>query len=173
MLVDWVRVDLNFGCFTVCPILPGLMGIWQKWLDSWARWVEHPNQSQPTQGPRALGTPCNVNLSPFPQRATTRSGTWSRAWSACRWCTSSWRAAPTAARSPSTSPGSAPPPAPTTDQSLRRTPPSGARFNTLRHHENPPSFINFYQRAEPPLINGSWSKFDGSGAVNVTCPEML
>ena len=26
-------VDLNFECSIVCPILPGLMGIWQKQLD--------------------------------------------------------------------------------------------------------------------------------------------
>ena len=47
------EVDLNFECFTVCPILPGLMGIWQKRLCSWARWMEHPNQS--TQ-PRSTST---------------------------------------------------------------------------------------------------------------------
>ena len=44
------RVDLNFECSTVCPILPGLMGIWQKRL---GKMVEHPNQSQPNPGPRA------------------------------------------------------------------------------------------------------------------------
>ena len=44
-------VDLNFECPTVCLILPGLMEIWQKWL-------EHPKQSQPNPGPRADGTPC-------------------------------------------------------------------------------------------------------------------
>ena len=31
-------VDLNFDYSTVCLILPGLMGVWQKWLGSWARW---------------------------------------------------------------------------------------------------------------------------------------
>ena len=30
-------VNLNFECSTVCPILPGLMGIWQKRLGRWAR----------------------------------------------------------------------------------------------------------------------------------------
>ena len=39
-------VDLNFTCSTVCPILPGLMGTWQKRL---GKMVELPNQSQPTQ----------------------------------------------------------------------------------------------------------------------------
>ena len=29
-------VDLNFDYSTVCLILPGLMGVWQKWLGSWA-----------------------------------------------------------------------------------------------------------------------------------------
>ena len=31
-------VDLDFECSTVLPILPGLMGIWQKWLSSRTRW---------------------------------------------------------------------------------------------------------------------------------------
>ena len=31
-------IDLDFECSTVGPILPGIMGIWQKWLGSWARW---------------------------------------------------------------------------------------------------------------------------------------
>ena len=31
-------VDLNLECSTVCPILHGLMGIWQKGLGIWARW---------------------------------------------------------------------------------------------------------------------------------------
>ena len=30
--------DFDFDCSTVCPTLLGLMGIWQKWLGSWARW---------------------------------------------------------------------------------------------------------------------------------------
>ena len=46
------RADLNFECSTVCPILPGLMGIWQKRL---GKMVEHPNQSQPNPGLRAHG----------------------------------------------------------------------------------------------------------------------
>ena len=29
--------DLDFHCSAVCPILHGLMGIWQKGLSSWAR----------------------------------------------------------------------------------------------------------------------------------------
>ena len=32
------RLDLNFDCSIVCPILPWMMGICQKWLGSWARW---------------------------------------------------------------------------------------------------------------------------------------
>ena len=31
-------VDLNFECSIFCPILPGLMGIWQKRLGRRARW---------------------------------------------------------------------------------------------------------------------------------------
>ena len=34
--LEWV--DLDFECSTVCPILPGLMVIWQKGLGSRARW---------------------------------------------------------------------------------------------------------------------------------------
>ena len=63
-------VDWNFECSTVYPILPGLMGIWQKWRGSWARWwnirinviptqvneqMEHPvlveQRHQPHSGP--------------------------------------------------------------------------------------------------------------------------
>ena len=46
---DLGRVDLDFGCSTVCPILPGLIGIWQKWLCSWARWWNTQNKVSPTQ----------------------------------------------------------------------------------------------------------------------------
>ena len=31
-------VDFDFDSSTVCPILPGLVGIWQKLLSSWERW---------------------------------------------------------------------------------------------------------------------------------------
>ena len=38
--LDWV--DLKFECSTVCLILPGLVGIWQEQLGSWARqWNSH------------------------------------------------------------------------------------------------------------------------------------
>ena len=38
LLVNLGWVDLDFDCPTVCLILLGLVGIWQKWLYSWARW---------------------------------------------------------------------------------------------------------------------------------------
>ena len=43
-------VDLDFGCSTVCSILPRLIGIWQKWLCScsWARWWNIQNKVNPT-----------------------------------------------------------------------------------------------------------------------------
>ena len=47
-------VDINFECSTVCLILPGLVGIWQKHL---GKMVEHPNQSQPTQVNERMGHP--------------------------------------------------------------------------------------------------------------------
>ena len=34
LLMDLGWVDYDFECFTVCPILPGLTGIWQKRLGS-------------------------------------------------------------------------------------------------------------------------------------------
>ena len=39
LLANLGWVDLNFDCSTVCPILPGLVGIWQKRL---GKMVEHP-----------------------------------------------------------------------------------------------------------------------------------
>ena len=29
-------VDFDFGCSTLCLVLPGLIGNWQNWLSSWA-----------------------------------------------------------------------------------------------------------------------------------------
>ena len=40
----------DFGCSTLCPILLGLVEIWQKRQGSWARWWNIPNQSQPNRG---------------------------------------------------------------------------------------------------------------------------
>ena len=56
-VLSWV--DLNFECSTVCPILPGLVGIWQKRL---AKMEQHPNLSQPNPGPRGDGTPCKYSI---------------------------------------------------------------------------------------------------------------
>ena len=50
-------VDLNFQCSTVCPIRPGLIGVWQKRLGKMA---EHPNISQSIPVPGAHGTPCTA-----------------------------------------------------------------------------------------------------------------
>ena len=36
----WSRVDLDVECPIVCPILHGLMGIWQKGLCKWAQNTE-------------------------------------------------------------------------------------------------------------------------------------
>ena len=43
-------VDFDFGYSTLCLVLPRLMGNWQKWLSSRARWWNIPNQSQPNPG---------------------------------------------------------------------------------------------------------------------------
>ena len=54
VLVDWVGwVDLNFKCSTVCPILSGLMGIWQKWL---GRWVTAKSKSTQPRSKSTLDT---------------------------------------------------------------------------------------------------------------------
>ena len=34
--LGWLNFDL--GCPTICPVLLRLMGNWQNWLSSWARW---------------------------------------------------------------------------------------------------------------------------------------
>ena len=31
-------VDLDCDCSTVCPTVPQLVGIWQKWPGSWTKW---------------------------------------------------------------------------------------------------------------------------------------
>ena len=57
LLANLGCVDFDFGCSTFCLVLPGLMGLWQKWLSSWARWWNISNQSQPNPGsPRRLAT---------------------------------------------------------------------------------------------------------------------
>ena len=50
LLANLGCVDFDLGCSTLCLVLPGLMGNWQKWLSSWARWWNIPNQSQPNRG---------------------------------------------------------------------------------------------------------------------------
>ena len=62
LLANLGWVDFDFGCSTLCLVLLGLMGNWQKWLSSWARcWniidQSHPNQTIPADGP-----PCIVKL---------------------------------------------------------------------------------------------------------------
>ena len=52
-------VDFDFGCSTLCLILPGLMGNFQNWLSSWARWWNIPNQSQLNPGSPGDMSPCN------------------------------------------------------------------------------------------------------------------
>ena len=38
LLANLGWVDFDFGCSTLCLVLLGLMGSWQNWLSSWARW---------------------------------------------------------------------------------------------------------------------------------------
>ena len=58
LLANLGWVDLDFDSSTVCSILHGLVGIWQKRLSSWARWWNIPNQSQPNPGSPGDGSPC-------------------------------------------------------------------------------------------------------------------
>ena len=53
LLANLGLVDFDFGCSTLC-----LMGNWQNWLSTWARWWNIPNQSQPNPGSPGDGPPC-------------------------------------------------------------------------------------------------------------------
>ena len=48
--VHLVWVDVYFECSTVCPVLPGLIGIWQK---------QQGKRAEPNPGARADGRPCS------------------------------------------------------------------------------------------------------------------
>ena len=50
LLANLGWVDFDFGCSTLCLVLPGQMVNWQNWMRSWARWWNIPNQSQPNPG---------------------------------------------------------------------------------------------------------------------------
>ena len=41
--------DFGLGYSTTCQIMPGLWGIWQKWLGSWATWWSIQINVNPTQ----------------------------------------------------------------------------------------------------------------------------
>ena len=49
MLANLGWVDFDFESSTVCPILPGLMGIWQKLLGKYTRLWNAEIQANPTQ----------------------------------------------------------------------------------------------------------------------------
>ena len=49
-------IDLNFE-LSVCPILPGGMGIWQKRPGKWARWWNTQIKINPTQVHKQMGHP--------------------------------------------------------------------------------------------------------------------
>ena len=57
LLVHLGWVDLDFECSRVCQILPGLMGIRQKWRGSWARWWNTQIKVSPTQVHEQMGHP--------------------------------------------------------------------------------------------------------------------
>ena len=57
LFADLSWVDLYFECFTVCPNLPGLMGIRQKGLAMCARWWNTEIQVISTQVRDQMGHP--------------------------------------------------------------------------------------------------------------------
>ena len=50
LLANLSWVDFDFESSTDCPILPGLMEIWQTWLGKWARRWNKEIQVNPSQG---------------------------------------------------------------------------------------------------------------------------
>ena len=55
--------DLNFECSTVCPILPGLIRIWQRWLGSWTRRWNTQINVNPSQVHEQMGHPvCTTSV---------------------------------------------------------------------------------------------------------------
>ena len=60
LLVHLGWVDLDLRCSTVCPILPGLIGIWPKRLCSWARWWNAKIKVNPTQVHEQMGHPSHT-----------------------------------------------------------------------------------------------------------------
>ena len=57
LVADLGWVDLDFECSTVCPILPGLMGIRQMGLGKYARWWNTEIQVNPAQVRDQMGHP--------------------------------------------------------------------------------------------------------------------
>ena len=53
--LGWVDIDLC--CSTLCLVLLGLIGNWQKLLSRWARGWSTPNQSQPNAVSQRKGPP--------------------------------------------------------------------------------------------------------------------
>ena len=51
------RDDWNSECSTACPILPRLVGIWQKWLGRWAGRWNTQIKVNPTQIHEQMGHP--------------------------------------------------------------------------------------------------------------------
>ena len=49
LLVNLGWVDFNFGCYTLCLVLPGPMRNWQNWLSCWARGGTSQIKINPTQ----------------------------------------------------------------------------------------------------------------------------
>ena len=56
-MLCWLGLGFQVFHCHVCPILLGLMGIWQKRLGNWARWWNTEIKVNPTQASAHLGHP--------------------------------------------------------------------------------------------------------------------
>ena len=60
LLVDLGWVGIDFSCANICPVLLGLLGIWQKRLCSRVRWRNTElkvNPTYPTQVSEQMNSP--------------------------------------------------------------------------------------------------------------------
>ena len=53
-------IDLEFDCSTFCPTLPWLVGIWQKWLGTWAKLCNPQFKVNQIQVYYQMGHPVNL-----------------------------------------------------------------------------------------------------------------
>ena len=57
LLANLGWVDFDFGCSTLCLVLPGLMGYWQNWLSSWEEGGTSQIKVNPTEVRQEMNPP--------------------------------------------------------------------------------------------------------------------